>query len=261
MRILRQALIVFAAIAPFAFAGVAAAAPAVCSVGNADSTCMKGAVISAAVQTPPTICTGAGETVQSAPRWTGSVYTSGSCNYTPPPQCPPNTVQQGTLAWSGSEWVGSNCIPSWANQTGWTPPGSPLGNCELAIYEAQPTGAWQPYTPMSSQTTGGFIYTPPGATNFWYQWVAYGLQGTYFPVAYDTYFEMYQPTSNYEMYNYIGGDYQVLGMVLAGASPEMWSCDVTPAGVVQSVVPFGPVEAGCAVDGATANCGGGGYGN
>jgi hypothetical protein len=241
-------------IVPLFVTSEAHATPVVCSYGNADSTCMQGAALYAPQQTPPTICTGAGQTVASSPQWIGSVYTSGSCNYTPPPTCPPNTNQQGTLSWNGSFWVGSNCVPTWAVMTGWTPPGSPLGNCEMAIGQRQTTGTWQPYTPPISSDGGWYEGE--------YYWTPYGLQGNDVPVQYDTYFMMYMMSSPFEVLNYIGGDYQVLGMVDPGNGvPVVWSCDVTPGGVVQSVVPW-TADINPCLDGSNAvSCGGGGYGN
>lgn len=227
----------------------AIAGPLHCAYGNQDSTCVP--TISAGWQTPPTCSSAAGWTTIAGATWIGSQYTAPQCNYQAPPTCPAGYAETSAPGWTGSSWTAPGCAaPPPELPVGWTTTGL-LGACEVAINGRQPSGAWQPYTPPVS-SVGGWQYI----SNYVYYWVAEGLQNTYIPVQYDTYFELYLPSSNFQMYNYIGGDYQVLGMVVpAGSStPTMWSCDITPSGTVQSVVPFTPPYQECS---AYVTCGSG----
>jgi hypothetical protein len=129
MKRLKQVLYMLLLAAALDVVGVAEAAPTVCSTGNMDSACMRAAAISDPAQTPPEICTGPGQIVATGPEWTGSSWTSGSCNYTPPPTCPNGTTEQTAASWNGAGWVGLSCAPSWA--WGTASDGYPYAGLEL----------------------------------------------------------------------------------------------------------------------------------
>jgi hypothetical protein len=173
-----------------AFTQVAHAAPTVCTSGNTDSTCMNAAAISAPAQSPPAICQGAGESVTSAPSWTGSTWSPGTCSYTPPPTCPNGTVEQTAPSWDGSNWGGLSCTPFWSQ--GVASDGNPyalfLKYCGVTTEPAYDFDAGKPYPKSMSCTTSlagatratsadGFPYwsTPSSTTTLTTGFTGWGL--------------------------------------------------------------------------------------
>lgn len=85
------------------------AAPAHCSYGYQDSSCITPQY--RVPQTPPAGCsTAAGWTTVTAAKWMGSGYTQPVCSYQAPPSCPPGDDQSGP-DWNGSAWVNLECTP------------------------------------------------------------------------------------------------------------------------------------------------------
>jgi hypothetical protein len=173
MKIFKRAVraLLFAAVV--GLTGVAHAAPVVCSAGNTDSTCMDAAAISAPMQAPPTgACSGPGESVATAPRWTGSSWTAASCNYTPPPTCPDGTIQQSAPTWDGSAWGGLSCVPSWP--AGFAPDGNAYAvfakYCGLLTEPSYDFYAGKPYPKSMACTTsfaGASRATSPDGFGYW----------------------------------------------------------------------------------------------
>ncbi|MCP3724678.1 hypothetical protein M3I53_16355 [Paraburkholderia sp. CNPSo 3272] len=105
-------------------ASAKAEAPAHCSYGYQDSSCLGPQY--RAPQTPPTCSTGVGWTTLTPAKWIGSGFTQPACHYDAPPTCAPGYDQQSAPVWNGSEWVGLVCVPQ-ARQV--TPP-TQLAACE-----------------------------------------------------------------------------------------------------------------------------------
>lgn len=99
-------------------------APAACSYGYQDATCVP--TIAAAWQQPPACSNAAGWTTAAPARWIGSQYTSPQCNYQAPPTCStdPGWTTAAPAGWTGSQWTSPQCsyqpaptCPSGTNQT------------------------------------------------------------------------------------------------------------------------------------------------
>ncbi len=113
------------------------AAPAHCSYGYQDSSCITPQY--RAPQTPPAGCsTAAGWTTVTAAKWMGSGYTQPVCSYQAPPSCPSGFNQVGP-DWNGSAWVNLQCTPA-------APPVVPADQCESLVdhntYHNQYGYAW-----------------------------------------------------------------------------------------------------------------------
>lgn len=89
------------------FVGSAPAAPAHCSYGYQDSSCL-GPQYRAA-QTAPICPTDAGWTTLTPAKWIGSRFAQPQCNYEAPPTCPNGDNEIGAPVWNGSSWVGLSC--------------------------------------------------------------------------------------------------------------------------------------------------------
>lgn len=109
-------------------ASAKAEAPAHCSYGYQDSSCL--GPQSRAAQTPPQCSIGPGWTTVAAAVWQGSKFSAPQCNYQAPPTCAPGYDQYSAPVWDGSNWVGLSCIPQ-------APPVSPP--TQIAACAAAPT--------------------------------------------------------------------------------------------------------------------------
>lgn len=114
------------------------AAPAHCSYGYQDSSCITPQY--RAPQTPPAGCsTAAGWTTVTAAKWMGSGYTQPVCSYQTPPTCPDGYLVAAQPSWNGTNWVGLACQ---------LPPASPDpgGSCEALVdhntYHGQYAYVW-----------------------------------------------------------------------------------------------------------------------
>ncbi|CAB3805103.1 hypothetical protein LMG28688_06113 [Paraburkholderia caffeinitolerans] len=101
-------------------ASAKAEAPAHCSYGYQDSSCL-GPQYRAA-QTPPTCSTGAGWTTLTPAKWVGSGFTQPACQYDAPPTCQAGYTQTSDPVWNGSSWSAPSCAPPSVPQLP-TPPG------------------------------------------------------------------------------------------------------------------------------------------
>ena len=153
------------------------AAPARCSAGYQDSTCVP--ALSAPWQTAPTCSNGPGWTTVAAAQWQGAYYSAPACNYQAPPTCPNGFNQTSAPSWNGSSWVGLGCaapppaVPSMpqlaaacASAIGSMMAGA--GQNGQGFYKGQ-WGSWQgpaavgggnPYPPQFA--SGGFVLVGPG---------------------------------------------------------------------------------------------------
>lgn len=88
-------------------ASAKAEAPAHCSYGYQDSSCITPQW--RAPQTPPTCSTDAGWITLTPAKWMGSGFTQPQCNYQAPPSCPTGWQEISGPSWNGSAWVGLSC--------------------------------------------------------------------------------------------------------------------------------------------------------
>ncbi|WP_321936228.1 hypothetical protein [Paraburkholderia sp. J8-2] len=140
-------------------ASAKAEAPAHCSYGYQDSSCL-GPQYRAA-QTPPQCSSGPGWTTVTAAVWQGSKFSAPQCNYEAPPTCALGYDQYSAPVWDGSSWVGLSCIPQ-------APPVSPptqLAACE-ATGNFPGTIAGTILKPPPSQYTISSSGTMTGAASY-----------------------------------------------------------------------------------------------
>lgn len=232
--------------------GSRAFAQSTCSSGFQDSTCLTRLVHGTIA--PPTCSTAAGWTTTSSATWIGSGYTSPQCNYQAPPSCPSGYTETSAPVWTGSSWTAPGCAaPPPPVPQGWTS-GGLLGACESAISGVAPSGTWQGYQPLSGNSPGGWSVQFNDVPQYFY-WTAYGPSGTYTPIQYDTYFEMFNPGGSSNGLLVPANGYVVEGMIyLGGASARVYQCAVTSGGSVEAVNWATPNESGgCTVG---MGCGG-----
>ncbi|MEM5316054.1 hypothetical protein [Paraburkholderia sp. JHI869] len=166
-------------------ASAKAEAPAHCSYGYQDSSCL-GPQYRAA-QTPPTCSTGAGWTTLTPAKWIGSGFTQAVCHYDAPPTCGAGTTQTGDPGWNGSSWSAPMCTPIFTQPT--VPQMQAM--CAAALpggYSLDPGYGYQ-YTVVQVQYIAGqggwVVYQPPLTT-----WSEFGVMplGSSSMVATDTSF-------------------------------------------------------------------------
>jgi hypothetical protein len=155
-RIARGALLLITTL----WAGAVFAGPARCSYGNQDSTCTTPIVASGPAE-PTNSCTGAGQTVATAPQWEGSYWSPGTCNYTPPPTCQSGQLEIAPPTWNGSTWIPPTCElppPPWQpgqNPTDGMPYAYVLAYCAVTEEPSYPHMTGKPY-PVTTQCTNSF---------------------------------------------------------------------------------------------------------
>lgn len=129
------------------------AAPAHCSYGYQDSSCLTPQ--SRAPQTPPTCSTDAGWTTLMPAKWIGSGFTLPQCNYQAPPTCPDGYTVATPAAWTGSGWVAPTCWPPLPPV-----PQTPDAICSAAV--ASKTFRLSSYGNYSGGIVDGSTLTPAG---------------------------------------------------------------------------------------------------
>lgn len=161
------------------FVSGAHAAPAHCSYGYQDSSCI--APQYRAAETPPTCSSGPGWTTVSGAVWIGSRFTQPQCNYQAPPTCStgPGWVTSAPAGWNGSSWSAPQCsyqsppscqpgydevsAPGW-NGSAWVGLGC-LPRAPSVPQQESACAGMNPYTNFVGQfPRGGPVYSlyPPG---------------------------------------------------------------------------------------------------
>lgn len=111
-----------------AFGAVGAhAAPAHCSYGYQDSSCVTPQYRSP--QTAPTCSTDAGWLTVTPAKWIGSGFTSPQCTYQPPKTCQVGYTQTSPPVWNGASWSEPGCTLTFSPSA----PGVAAGICNAAV--------------------------------------------------------------------------------------------------------------------------------
>lgn len=103
------------------------AAPAHCSYGYQDSSCLTPQY--RAPQTAPTCSTDAGWTTLTPAKWIGSRFTSPQCSYQAPPTCLAGYTETSPPVWNGASWSAPGCTPTFSPSV----PGIAAGICTAAV--------------------------------------------------------------------------------------------------------------------------------